>query len=333
MSIDESMILWRGRLVFRQFIPGKCHKYGIKLYLLCETSGYVWNVLVYCGKMDPISGFGHAESVVLKLMGSRLDKGHMLFTDNFYTSVPLAKQLLTRKTHLCGTLRRNRKHLPEAVVTRQLKKGETIARRHGSIVVSKWKDKRDVLTLSTIHSGRLAKSTKKNRRGEEITKPDCILDYNAHMCGIDHLDQLLSYYSPLRKTLKWYRKVVLQVLDMAVSNAFLLYKKTGGKQPHIWFRTQVIHSLLSSRDRSVEPSIAPRALGHHKASDLSRLEGQHYMDVIPPTEKKAAPTTKCVVCNKHGKRKETRYICETCPSKPALCVVPCFKQFHSCADF
>jgi len=120
---------------------------------------------------------------------------------------------------------------------------------------------------------------------------------------------------------------------MAVSNAFLLYKKTGGKQPHIWFRTQVIHSLLSSQDRSAEPTIAPRALGHHKASDLSRLEGQHYMDVIPPTEKKAAPTTKCVVCNKHGKRKETRYICETCPSKPALCVVPCFKQFHSCADF
>jgi len=50
---------------------------------------------VYCGKMDPVSGFGHAESVVLKLMGDRLDKGHVLFTDNFYKSVPLAKQLLT----------------------------------------------------------------------------------------------------------------------------------------------------------------------------------------------------------------------------------------------
>jgi len=61
--------------------------------------------------------------------------------------------------------------LPKAVITRQLKKGETIARRHDSIVVSKWKDKRDVLTLSTVHSGRLAQSNKKNRRGEEITKP------------------------------------------------------------------------------------------------------------------------------------------------------------------
>ena len=57
---------------------------------------------------------------------------------------------------------------------------------------------------------------------ECVKKPDCVLDYNAHMCGVDRIDQLLSYYSPLRKTLKWYRKVVLQTFDMGMSNAFLL---------------------------------------------------------------------------------------------------------------
>jgi len=46
VSIDESMVLWHGRLSFRQFIPGKRHKYGVKLYLLCEPSGYVYNLLV-----------------------------------------------------------------------------------------------------------------------------------------------------------------------------------------------------------------------------------------------------------------------------------------------
>ena len=50
MCIDEAMVLWHGRFVFRQQITGKCHKYGIKLYLLCESSGYVVNALVYCGK-------------------------------------------------------------------------------------------------------------------------------------------------------------------------------------------------------------------------------------------------------------------------------------------
>lgn len=34
LSLDESMVLWRGRLVFRQYIKNKRHKYGIKLYML-----------------------------------------------------------------------------------------------------------------------------------------------------------------------------------------------------------------------------------------------------------------------------------------------------------
>ena len=71
------------RLVFRQYIPGKRHKYGIKLYLLCESSGCVINALVYCGKLHPITGFGHSEAIVLKLMEKYMDVGHELFLDNF----------------------------------------------------------------------------------------------------------------------------------------------------------------------------------------------------------------------------------------------------------
>ena len=38
--IDETMIPWRGRLGFRQYIPGKAHKYGVKLCKLCTVEGY-----------------------------------------------------------------------------------------------------------------------------------------------------------------------------------------------------------------------------------------------------------------------------------------------------
>jgi len=52
-------------------------------------------------EIDPVSAsvWFQAESVILKLMESRLDKGHILFTDKISTSVPFAKQLLTKKTH------------------------------------------------------------------------------------------------------------------------------------------------------------------------------------------------------------------------------------------
>lgn len=30
MAVDETMVPLRGRLEFKQYIPGKAHKYGIK---------------------------------------------------------------------------------------------------------------------------------------------------------------------------------------------------------------------------------------------------------------------------------------------------------------
>ncbi|KAJ8883557.1 hypothetical protein PR048_015401, partial [Dryococelus australis] len=40
--IDETLIPWSGRLVFRQWIPNKAHKYGIKLFKLCSNEGKKW---------------------------------------------------------------------------------------------------------------------------------------------------------------------------------------------------------------------------------------------------------------------------------------------------
>jgi hypothetical protein len=42
VCIDETMILHRGRLLFKQYIPTKASKYGIKLYKLCTGKGYMY---------------------------------------------------------------------------------------------------------------------------------------------------------------------------------------------------------------------------------------------------------------------------------------------------
>ncbi|KAJ8910822.1 hypothetical protein NQ315_004682, partial [Exocentrus adspersus] len=49
LSLDESMVLWRDRLIFRQYIKNKRHKYGVKLYLLTEPDGIVQKFAVYTG--------------------------------------------------------------------------------------------------------------------------------------------------------------------------------------------------------------------------------------------------------------------------------------------
>ena len=39
LCIDQSLLLWKGRLFFKQYIPKKRNRFGIKLFLLsdCET--------------------------------------------------------------------------------------------------------------------------------------------------------------------------------------------------------------------------------------------------------------------------------------------------------
>ena len=43
VCIDEELLLWKVRLSFKQYIPNKRSRFGIKLFSLCETSGDLWN--------------------------------------------------------------------------------------------------------------------------------------------------------------------------------------------------------------------------------------------------------------------------------------------------
>jgi len=42
--INESMVPFRGRVKFRQYLPGKSHKFGIKLFKLCDSQGYTYTL-------------------------------------------------------------------------------------------------------------------------------------------------------------------------------------------------------------------------------------------------------------------------------------------------
>ena len=99
------------------------------------------------------------------------------------------------------------------------------------------------------------------------------------------------------------------------------FRQVGGTKPQLGFRKSVIDSLLSVDVRTSEelPRTSTKSFYHHKTSDLSRLSGQHYLGYIPATSSKTNCTRKCVVCNRQGRRKETRYMCETCNSINLLC--------------
>ena len=44
ISIDEEPLLWKGRLNFKQYVPNKRSRFGMKFFSLCEDCGYLWNI-------------------------------------------------------------------------------------------------------------------------------------------------------------------------------------------------------------------------------------------------------------------------------------------------
>lgn len=100
LSIDEAVLGFKGRLSYKQYIPMKRSRFGIKLYELSSSTGYVLKIIMYTGKgtIEDESKKGHGYQVVKRLLRGYQHKGHTLYVDNFYTSINLAEDLFSKGT-------------------------------------------------------------------------------------------------------------------------------------------------------------------------------------------------------------------------------------------
>ena len=205
LVIDESLMLWKGRLSFKQYIPSKRNRFGVKLYVLCDCrTGFILDFIPYTGSTTPIyydKRLGASRSLVMKLMGKYLQKGHNLYVDNWYSSPALFEALHSMKTGACGTVRLNRIHLTN-FQTMKLEQYQQVFRHTDILLALKWKDRRDVHMLSTIHetnmvpTGKIDHITKNPRM-----KPICIKEYNENMGAIDKSDMQISFSECIRKSI------------------------------------------------------------------------------------------------------------------------------------
>ena len=93
ISIDECMIPFKGRLGMKQYIKSKPTKCGIKAFLLCDSAmAYCYRFEIYIAKNSVFEGetLRLTTAVVLNLTKGIENMGHILYTDNFYTSPVLA---------------------------------------------------------------------------------------------------------------------------------------------------------------------------------------------------------------------------------------------------
>lgn len=89
----------KNRFVYIQYMPNKRHcRFGIKNL---PNFRYVYHVQLYSGKDFQCDSFDSVvHNVVIDLLEETklLGKGYHVYTDNWYTKIPLAEDLLQRGT-------------------------------------------------------------------------------------------------------------------------------------------------------------------------------------------------------------------------------------------
>ena len=337
IAVDESTVGFKGRIAFKTYNPQKPSKWGLRVYVLSDSeSGYVSAFEPYFGKTttDSLSrpDMPFTSRIVLHLVCKLLAKvggsGYHVYTDRFYTSYTLAKELLQNRVHLTGTVQKNRVGLPSEIKRLRLQNLQIRAYRHPEgILTLGWQDRRLILMLSTWHNVDTVPHHRwRQGRQEDVEKPVVICDYTSHMGAVDRSDHYCASYSFTRKTLRWWRKLLFWLIEVCMVNSFLLYKEVHQlhEARHLRYRNNVIVQLVGEI-RNKDPN-----RGRPSTSDAAeRLnKAPHFIAKGPRGHNK-----NCMVCSSKEDRKTTLFFCETCQRKPGLHPGECFKKYHTQVNY
>ena len=87
------------------------------------------------------------------------------------------------------------------------------------------------------------------------------------MRGVDALNQHCAYYSNVHRSRKWYRCIIIWLLEISMNNAYLLYEANGGLLSALDFRKSII--------RSLEAPLIAEVRGDYPRADCHRLINVH----------------------------------------------------------
>ena len=89
ISIDESMVFYRGLHGARQFIKNKPIRFSYKVWMLCGSIGFPYNFAIYRGKESDREGPSGSYIVKKMLIPMTNKASHVVFFDNFFTNYQL----------------------------------------------------------------------------------------------------------------------------------------------------------------------------------------------------------------------------------------------------
>lgn len=225
VTVDEQLFGYRGRTRFTQYIPSKPTKYGIKVWWICDAvSHYPLKGIVYTGKKEGSErATNQGEKIVMELAQKYAHTGRTVYADNFFSTLELAKKLIDNGLAYVGTVRSNKRFVPDEMRWSKNRVLNTTMFCHYKNDVSLCsyaaRKNRVVIMISTEHYGDEIDAN------SPTTKPQQILDYNKSKGGVDVMDQMTSGYSCKRNTKRWPLALFYNMTDVAALAAFIIHQE------------------------------------------------------------------------------------------------------------
>ena len=372
IDIDEQCIPFKGRHPSKCYNPNKPSKWHLKVYAANDAkTSYQINLLLYQGKDEKRDKeLTATEYPVHYLMNHEIfkNRNHLMFCDNWYSSINVVLICLAWGIHFVGTIKTNRSQLPkEGILPYKGVGAKARGFMHGFVNIIKgfsvyfyaWQDSKPVHMVSTIRSSWQNISRNTSDAGGLYHKlvhkqPTIIWLYNQGMGGTDQFDQKLSTYSTCLKVFGWHKKVMFHLIQCTVVNAHILQKATfelDRKDENftlLKFMENLIEEIFveCSKDSTASEMIEEEKnepleekyvpiVHYARTSTLLRISNRHIGDHFPvqygPRDGPDGYNNrrKCRICQKKSNIK-----CSNTSCNVALCIndcgvnLNCWGQFH-----
>uniref|UniRef100_A0A3P9CH39 PiggyBac transposable element-derived protein domain-containing protein n=1 Tax=Maylandia zebra TaxID=106582 RepID=A0A3P9CH39_9CICH len=205
--LDIQMVPFKGtHSPIRQYVKGKPHPWGLKIWARCSSSGMLHDFVVYQG--------GTGKKTLLGIGGDVVE-----------SCVKLCQLSKTTKFFDRSTFLKMKKSLA------QRGRGSVDARvnKEESMVIVKWYDNKSVTLISsycaTEPQDTIRRWSKSGKAFVEVKRPHIVKEYNTFMGGIDLLDACIARYKYHMKSQRWYLYLFWQTTMLGVVNAWLIYRR------------------------------------------------------------------------------------------------------------
>ena len=230
MAVNERMVRSCHRSGIRQYTKDKPIKWGIKLWVLADSSiGYTVDLNIYIGKdaSREISKFGLGHDVVVRLISPYYNLAYQLFIDNFYTSVYLMKNLFQHGVIATGTTLQTMKDMLEDFKKgsewgKEKARGTMRWQRDSPSLVLQWVDSKVVAMISTTVNANDSVQVKRRVKNDDgvwnsvnVRQPQVFAIYNQYMNAVDRSDQILASHNVQRKCTRWWKTLFYHLIDIS----------------------------------------------------------------------------------------------------------------------